>query len=80
MKRIALICVGLALLVPALAVAQPKSKVPVQEIDFLPHGIDGTTTGPDGAVIVLKPKPLFRNLIQLRGDFKPELLDSLHEL
>ena len=84
MKRIALIVVGLALVFPGLAGAQPEANRPVatpaQKVDFDAHDVLGTTTGPDGVVIVPKPEVFFRNLIQLRADFRPELLDSLHEL
>ena len=89
MRRLLVIAAALALAAPALpAAAQDKvveegdktvySKKTV--IDFSDVQIDGELTKPEGSYIKNLKKTRFRNLIELRGNFRPELSRSVSKL
>lgn len=42
--------------------------------------LEGDRDGPDGVVVWLRPKARFRNLIELRAHFRPELARSASRL
>ncbi len=49
-------------------------------IDFSDVNIEGELTKPEGSYIKNRKKTRFRNLIELRGNFRPELKRSAHAL
>jgi hypothetical protein len=49
-------------------------------IDFSDVNIDGELTKPEGSYITNRKKTRFRNLIELRGNFRPELSRSVSAL
>jgi hypothetical protein len=49
-------------------------------IDFSDVNIEGELTKPEGSYIKNRKKTRFRNLIQLRGNFRPELERSVSKL
>jgi hypothetical protein len=49
-------------------------------IDFSDVQIDGELTKPEGSYIKNRKKTRFRNLIELRGNFRPELARSVSKL
>jgi hypothetical protein len=49
-------------------------------IDFSDVNIEGELTKPEGSYIKNRKKTRFRNLIELRGHFKPELKRSVSSL
>ena len=64
-------------------VVQEADKVVVSKktvIDFSDVSIEGELTKPDGTYIKNRKKTRFRNLIELRGNFRPELKKSVSAL
>ena len=49
-------------------------------IDFSDVSIEGELTKPEGSYIKNRKKTRFRNLIELRGTFRPELARSVAKL
>ena len=49
-------------------------------IDFSDVNIDGELTKPEGSYIKNRKRTKFRNLIELRGNFRPELRRSVSKL
>jgi hypothetical protein len=49
-------------------------------IDFSDVSIEGELTKPEGSYIKNRKKTRFRNLIELRGNFRPELRRSVSAL
>ncbi len=49
-------------------------------IDFSDVNIEGELTKPEGSYIKNRKKTRFRNLIELRGNFRPELKRSVSAL
>ncbi|MDP2344510.1 MAG: hypothetical protein Q8O67_26390 [Deltaproteobacteria bacterium] len=49
-------------------------------IDFSDVNIEGELTKPEGSYIKNRKKTRFRNLIELRGNFRPELSRSVSKL
>lgn len=49
-------------------------------IDFSDVNIEGELTKPEGSYIKNRKKTRFRNLIELRGNFRPELRRSVSAL
>lgn len=49
-------------------------------IDFSDVTIEGELVKPEGSYLVNRKKTRFKNLIQIRGDFRPELRQSLENL
>ena len=49
-------------------------------IDFSDVNIEGELTKPEGSYIKNRKKTRFRNLIELRGNFRPELQRSVSAL
>jgi hypothetical protein len=49
-------------------------------IDFSDVSIEGELTKPEGSYIKNRKKTRFRNLIALRGDFRPEMKRSVSRL
>ncbi len=49
-------------------------------IDFSDVTIEGELTKPEGSYIKNRKKTRFRNLIELRGNFRPELKRSVSSL
>lgn len=78
--------VVLALPVSALAqdkVIQEEDRVVYNKktvIDFSDVNIEGELTKPEGSYIKNRKKTRFRNLIELRGNFRPELRRSMNAL
>ena len=85
LKLVAL-CVLFAL--PAVAQEKPeKNETVIQEadktvynkktvIDFSDVNVEGELTKPEGSYLKNRKKTKFRNLIELRGNFRPELKRS----
>ena len=77
---------ALAASVPAFAqdtVIQEEDKVVVNKktvIDFSDVNIEGELTKPEGSYVKNRKKTRFRNLIEMRGDFRPELSRSVSKL
>ena len=77
-----------ALLVSSAAMAQDKTineadRVEYNKktvIDFSDVNIDGELTKPEGSYIKNRKRTKFRNLIELRGNFRPELRRSVSKL
>lgn len=79
--------VALALAVPAMAqgdtVIEEGDKTVFNKktvIDFSDVNIEGELTKPEGSYIKNRKKTRFRNLIELRGNFRPELKKSVSAL
>ena len=49
-------------------------------IDFSDVNIEGELSKPEGSYIKNRKKTRFRNLIELRGNFRPELRNSVNAL
>lgn len=49
-------------------------------IDFTDVAVEGELTKPEGSYIKNRKKTRFRNLIELRGNFRPELKRSVSAL
>ena len=91
MRRIAIL-VMLALAVPATFAPRAAAEDKVIEegdktvfnkktvIDFSDVSIEGELTKPEGSYIKNRKKTRFRNLIELRGNFRPELKRSVSAL
>ncbi|MEW5740875.1 MAG: hypothetical protein AB1938_18290 [Myxococcota bacterium] len=81
--RFLALCLALVT-VPALAQSQPKpaaKKPPVQKVDFNdPDLINGTLQGPDGEVVVGKPRPVFESFKLVRDNFNDKLMASVDEM
>jgi hypothetical protein len=75
-----------ALAAPAFAddkVVQEEDKTVFNKktvIDFSDVSIEGELTKPEGSYIKNRKKTRFRNLIELRGNFRPELKRSVSAL
>lgn len=90
MRRLLVIAAALALsvlgAVPALAqdkVVEEGDKTVYSKktvIDFSDVNIEGELTKPEGSYIKNRKKTRFRNLIELRGNFRPELSRSVSKL
>lgn len=86
MKMLTAIAVALALAAPSLAedaVVEESDKVVYNKktvIDFSDVNIEGELTKPEGSYIKNRKKTRFRNLIELRGNFRPELKRSVSAL
>ena len=85
LRRLLVLAVATALAAPAFAqdatVEADKtvySKKTV--IDFSDVNIEGELTKPEGSYIKNRKKTRFRNLIELRGNFRPELSRSVSKL
>ena len=85
MKKIALFALVL-FVVPALAedteIHEGDKTVYNKKtvIDFSDVNIEGELTKPEGSYIKNRKKTRFRNLIELRGNFRPELKRSASAL
>lgn len=86
MKKLAVVAIALALSAPAFAqdtVVEESDKVVYNKktvIDFSDVNIEGELTKPEGSYIKNRKKTRFRNLIELRGNFRPELKRSVSAL
>ena len=90
MKKILVAAVVAALIaslaLPAFAqdtVVEEADKVVYNKktvIDFSDVNIEGELTKPEGSYIKNRKKTRFRNLIELRGNFRPELKRSVSAL
>lgn len=87
MKSIALVFAAVSLLGASAAVAQDviveEDRTVFQKktvIDFSDVNIEGELTKPEGSYIKNRKKTRFRNLIELRGNFRPELQRSVSAL
>lgn len=86
MRRLSIALAVLALSLPAAA--QDTSVVESDRtvynkktvIDFSDVSIEGELTKPEGSYIKNRKKTRFRNLIELRGNFRPELARSVSKL
>ncbi len=86
MRRLLVLAVLASLAVPALA--QDAAEVEADKtvyskktvIDFSDVNIEGELTKPEGSYIKNRKKTRFRNLIELRGNFRPELSRSVSKL
>ena len=64
-------------------VIQEEDRVEYQKktvIDFSDVNIEGELTKPEGSYIKNRKKTRFRSLIELRGNFRPELRRSVSRL
>ena len=85
MRRVLAVVFVLSLSVPALAqdaVVEADKTVYNKKtvIDFSDVNIEGELTKPEGSYIKNRKKTRFRNLIELRGNFRPELARSVSKL
>lgn len=85
MRRTLVVAVLAVFALPALAQdAQVEADKTVYSkktvIDFSDVQIDGELTKPEGSYIKNRKKTRFRNLIELRGNFRPELSRSVSKL
>ena len=87
MRRLLLVTAVFALAVPALAqettyVTESDKTVYNKKtvIDFSDVNIEGELTKPEGSYVKNRKKTRFRNLIELRGNFRPELSRSVSKL
>lgn len=87
MRRLLLVTAVFALAVPALAqdttYVQESDKTVYNKktvIDFSDVNIEGELTKPEGSYVKNRKKTRFRNLIELRGNFRPELARSVSKL
>jgi len=82
MKRtlMAAMVVG-GLLWSGAALAQDKVEYKKKTIlDLTGATIEGELTKPEGSYVLVRKISKFSSLIQLRGDFRPELLNSHNDL
>ena len=87
-KIVSIFTVATALLGASAVVAQDNviteaDRVEYQKktvIDFSDVNIDGELTKPEGSYIKNRKRTSFRNLIELRGNFRPELRRSVSKL
>ncbi|MEW5855547.1 MAG: hypothetical protein AB2A00_42630 [Myxococcota bacterium] len=86
MKRVIPLVLAAASLfasLPLLAQEQESDKVVFKKktvIDFSDVTIEGELTKPEGSYLVNRKKTKFKNLIQVRADFRPELSKSVDNL
>ncbi len=91
MKKLALAALVAALVAALAAPAALAQDKTIQEddktvynkktvIDFSDVSIEGELTKPEGSYIKNRKKTRFRNLIELRGNFRPELKRSVSAL
>ncbi len=88
MKRIVTVMFGVALFVSGAAIAQDNvveepDRVEYNKktvIDFSDVNIEGELTKPEGSYIKNRKRTKFRNLIELRGNFRPEMRRSVSKL
>ena len=91
MRRVLVVALFAALAVPALYVPAALAQDATVEadktvyskktvIDFSDVSIEGELTKPEGSYIKNRKKTRFRNLIELRGNFRPELSRSVSKL
>lgn len=86
MRRLLVLAVVAGLSVPAFAqdkVVEEGDKTVYSKktvIDFSDVNIEGELTKPEGSYIKNRKKTRFRNLIELRGNFRPELSRSVSKL
>lgn len=86
MRRFAILAVVAALAAPAMAqdtYVQEGDKTVFSKktvIDFSDVNIEGELTKPEGSYVKNRKKTRFRNLIEMRGDFRPELSRSVSKL
>ena len=81
MRRILLIMVVTAFLLPLGALAQDEVQQEEDKlvfkkrtvIDFSDVTIEGELTKPEGSYLVNRKKTRFKNLIEVRAHFRPEL-------
>lgn len=78
MHRLALFALALALAVPAAA--QTPQPVKKSFVDFTQVVIIGDLVRPTTTYCPARTKRSFRNLIQLRGNFRPELARTASKL
>jgi hypothetical protein len=86
MRRFALVVALAAFAAPAIAqdtYVQEGDKTVYSKktvIDFSDVNIEGELTKPEGSYVKNRKKTRFRNLIEMRGDFRPELSRSVSKL
>jgi len=81
MRFIRRISLPLALLFPALALAQrPPASRPITVITFTGEEVRGATERPDTAVVAARLPERPRSLVHVRADFRAELLRSADDL
>ena len=86
MRRFAVLAVVAAFAAPSLAqdsYVQESDKTVYSKktvIDFSDVNIEGELTKPEGSYVKNRKKTRFRNLIEMRGDFRPELSRSVSKL
>jgi len=86
MRKLFFVAAALTLSASAFAqdnVIQEDDKVVYNKktvIDFSDVNIEGELTKPEGSYIKQKKKTRFRNLIDMRGNFVPELSRSMNKL
>ena len=86
MRRFVVLAVAAACAAPSLAqdsYVQESDKTVYSKktvIDFSDVNIEGELTKPEGSYVKNRKKTRFRNLIEMRGDFRPELSRSVSKL
>ena len=86
MRRFVVLAVVAAFAAPSLAqdsYVQESDKTVYSKktvIDFSDVNIEGELTKPEGSYVKNRKKTRFRNLIEMRGDFRPELSRSVSKL
>lgn len=86
MKRLFIICLGLALVIPAFAEevkTEGKKKVQyrkTQEVNFDGSDIDGQVRSPDGAYLLQKRGVRFMPLYKVNNQFEKNILESVEFL
>lgn len=78
--------IAVGLLAPGLALGQEEQQPDKVEykkktiIDFSDVTIQGELTKPEGSYLLNRKKTSFRTLLKIRGDFLPELVNSIDSL
>jgi hypothetical protein len=78
--------IAVGLLAPGLAFGQEEQQPDKVEykkktiIDFSDVTIQGELTKPEGSYLLNRKKTSFRTLLKIRGDFLPELVNSIDSL
>ena len=86
MNKLVVAAIVFTLAAPAFAedtIVEESDKVVYNKktvIDFSDVNIEGELTKPEGSYIKNRKKTRFRNLIELRGTFRPELASSVGTL
>lgn len=82
MLKIAIVAASLILLLPAVAVAQGEDNGGSDETvhTFGDEDIQGTGLGPAGTIVTSTQLSDGTNLINMRSDFVPEMLQSVDSL